>query len=93
MVDTAYEELYTFLRPGVKENECVGLVNKTLYDLGSEHVEGVNAISVNDARRTHTSSATTHSTGDPRSSTSFTLQRLSHCYYRPSRGERLGGST
>jgi len=29
----------------VKENECVGLVNKTLYDLGSEHVEGVNAIS------------------------------------------------
>ncbi len=45
MVDTAYEELYTFLRPGVKENECVGLVNKVLYDLGSEHVEGVNAIS------------------------------------------------
>ena len=45
MVDAAYEELYTFLRPGVKENECVGLVNKTLYDLGSEHVEGVNAIS------------------------------------------------
>ena len=45
MVDTAYEELYWFLRPGVNENECVGLVNKTLYDLGSEHVEGVNAIS------------------------------------------------
>src|ERR1039457_1961954 len=45
MVDTAYEELYSFLRPGVRENECVGLVNKTLYDLGSEHVEGVNAIS------------------------------------------------
>ena len=45
MVDAAYEELYSFLRPGVKENECVGLVNKTLYDLGSEHVEGVNAIS------------------------------------------------
>src|SRR5450631_3309867 len=45
MVDAAYEELYSFLRPGVRENECVGLVNKTLYDLGSEHVEGVNAIS------------------------------------------------
>jgi len=45
MVDAAYEELYDFLRPGVKENECVALVNKTLYDLGSEHVEGVNAIS------------------------------------------------
>jgi Xaa-Pro aminopeptidase len=45
MVDAAYEDLYAFLRPGVRENECVGLVNKTLYDLGSEHVEGVNAIS------------------------------------------------
>jgi Xaa-Pro aminopeptidase len=45
MVDTAYEGLYDFLRPGVRENECVGLVNKILYDLGSEHVEGVNAIS------------------------------------------------
>ena len=45
MVDAAYEELYEFLRPGVRENECVGLVAKVLYDLGSEYVEGVNAIS------------------------------------------------
>jgi Xaa-Pro aminopeptidase len=45
MVDAAYEDLYEFLRPGVRENECVGLVAKKLYDLGSEHVEGVNAIS------------------------------------------------
>lgn len=45
MVDTAYDQLYEFLRPGVKENEAVGLVNKILYDAGSEHVEGVNAIS------------------------------------------------
>jgi Xaa-Pro aminopeptidase len=45
MVDSAYEELYRALRPGVRENECVGLVNRVLYDLGSEHVEGVNAIS------------------------------------------------
>jgi Xaa-Pro aminopeptidase len=45
MVDAAYDELYAFLRPGVKENECVGLVAKSLYDMGSEHVEGVNAIS------------------------------------------------
>jgi Xaa-Pro aminopeptidase len=45
MVDAAYENLYEFLRPGVKENEAVGLVAKTLYDLGSEFVEGVNAIS------------------------------------------------
>ena len=45
MVDAAYDELYEFLRPGVRENECVGLVSKILYDLGSEYVEGVNAIS------------------------------------------------
>jgi Xaa-Pro aminopeptidase len=45
MVDAAYEELYREMRPGMRENECVGLVSKVLYDLGSEHVEGVNAIS------------------------------------------------
>ena len=45
MVDAAYERLYEFLAPGVRENECVGLVAKVLYDLGSEFVEGVNAIS------------------------------------------------
>src|ERR671936_220210 len=50
MVDAAYEELYKVMGPGMKENECVGLVAKTLYDLGSEHVEGVNAIS---GERTH----------------------------------------
>lgn len=45
MVDAAYDELYGFLRPGVRENETVGLVSKKLFDLGSEQVEGVNAIS------------------------------------------------
>ena len=45
MVDAAYEDLYEFLKPGVRENEAVGLVAKKLYDLGSEYVEGVNAIS------------------------------------------------
>src|SRR5213592_4278579 len=45
MVDAAYEELYRAMKPGMRENECVGLVNKVLYDMGSEHVEGVNAIS------------------------------------------------
>src|SRR5262245_5591886 len=32
MVDAAYDGLYEFLRPGVRENECVGLVSKILYD-------------------------------------------------------------
>ena len=45
MVDAAYQGLYEFLRPGVRENECVGVVSKVLYELGSEYVEGVNAIS------------------------------------------------
>lgn len=45
MVDAAYEALYEAMRPGMRENEAVALVNKILYDLGSEHVEGVNAIS------------------------------------------------
>jgi Xaa-Pro aminopeptidase len=43
--DVAYEELYKFLRPGIKENETVGIVSKVLYDGGSEWVEGINAIS------------------------------------------------
>jgi Xaa-Pro aminopeptidase len=45
MVDAAYDELYRALRPGFKESQCVALVNKVLLELGSEHVEGVNAIS------------------------------------------------
>jgi Xaa-Pro aminopeptidase len=45
MVDAAYDELYRALRPGIRESDCVALVSKLLYELGSEHVEGVNAIS------------------------------------------------
>jgi Xaa-Pro aminopeptidase len=45
MVDGAYDELFRTMRPGMRENECVALVNRVLYEMGSEHVEGVNAIS------------------------------------------------
>jgi Xaa-Pro aminopeptidase len=45
MVDAAYEELYRAMRPGFRENDCVALVNRVLYEMGSEFVEGVNAIS------------------------------------------------
>jgi Xaa-Pro aminopeptidase len=45
MVDAAYDELYRAMRPGLRENEAVGLVSKKLYDMGSEYVEAVNAIS------------------------------------------------
>jgi Xaa-Pro aminopeptidase len=45
MVDAAYDELYRAMKPGMRENEAVGLASKVLYDLGSEYVEAVNAIS------------------------------------------------
>jgi len=45
MVDAAYDELYRAMKPGMRENEAVGLVSKVLYDMGSEYVEAVNAIS------------------------------------------------
>src|SRR5439155_7643069 len=44
MVDAAYDELYRALRPGIRENQLVGIAAKALYDLGSEDVEAVNAI-------------------------------------------------
>ena len=45
LVDAAYERLFREMRPGIRENECVAIVNRVLYEMGSEHVEGVNAIS------------------------------------------------
>jgi Xaa-Pro aminopeptidase len=45
LVDGAYDELYRFLRPGVRENDCVALVNHYLYENGSDEVEAVNSIS------------------------------------------------
>jgi Xaa-Pro dipeptidase len=45
IVDGCYDELYRFLRAGVRENDCVALVNHYLYEHGSEEVEAVNSIS------------------------------------------------
>ena len=45
MVDGVYQDVYEALKPGVRENEIVALVNKRLYEMGSDDVEGVNAIS------------------------------------------------
>jgi len=45
LVDGAYDELYRYLRAGVRENDCVALVNNYLYRHGSEEVEAVNSIS------------------------------------------------
>jgi Xaa-Pro dipeptidase len=45
IVDAVYEEIYRMLRPGVKESEIVAAAMRLLFELGSEHVEAINAIS------------------------------------------------
>ena len=45
LVDAAYEEIYRMLRPGVYEHEIVGRVHQLLFEMGSEFVEAVNAVS------------------------------------------------
>jgi Xaa-Pro dipeptidase len=45
IVDAVYDEIYRTLRPGITENQVVAQAMKTLFDLGSEHVEAINAIS------------------------------------------------
>jgi Xaa-Pro dipeptidase len=45
IVDAAYEEIYRMLRPGVRESEIVAAAMKVLFELGSELVEAINAIS------------------------------------------------
>jgi Xaa-Pro dipeptidase len=45
MVDAAYHLIWEDLKPGVRENDIVARVNKLLYELGSDDVEAINAIS------------------------------------------------
>jgi len=45
IVDATYEVIYRMLRPGVKENDVVAAAMQVLFELGSEHVEAINAIS------------------------------------------------
>jgi Xaa-Pro aminopeptidase len=45
MVDGVYQEVTDALKPGVRENEIVALANKRLYEMGSDDVESVNAVS------------------------------------------------
>ena len=45
IVDGCYQTIAEHLKPGIRENEIVGLANKRLYDLGSDDVEAINAIS------------------------------------------------
>jgi Xaa-Pro dipeptidase len=45
MVDGAYQLIDEKLKPGVRENDIVGMVNEFLYRHGSDDVEAINAIS------------------------------------------------
>jgi Xaa-Pro aminopeptidase len=45
IVDAVYEEIYRTLRPGVREHEVVANAMRLLFELGSEQVEAINAVS------------------------------------------------
>jgi Xaa-Pro dipeptidase len=45
MVDGAYQLIAERLKPGIKESQLVAEVTKFLFDLGSEHVDNINAVS------------------------------------------------
>src|SRR6478736_396906 len=45
MVDAVYEEIYRMLRPGVHEHKIVARAQEILFELGSEQVEAINAVS------------------------------------------------
>jgi Xaa-Pro aminopeptidase len=45
MVDGVYQDVAEALKPGVRENEIVALVSQRLYEMGSDDVESVNAVS------------------------------------------------
>ena len=45
MVDGVYQDIADALKPGIRENEIVALANKRLYEMGSDDVESINAVS------------------------------------------------
>ncbi len=45
MVDGTYHMLFEEMKPGVRESDLVAKANKMLYELGSDDVEAINAVS------------------------------------------------
>jgi Xaa-Pro aminopeptidase len=45
MVDGVYQDIADALKPGIRENQIVALANKRLYEMGSDQVEAINAVS------------------------------------------------
>jgi Xaa-Pro aminopeptidase len=45
MVDGVYQGIVARLKPGIRENDIVAYANQRLYEMGSDQVEAINAIS------------------------------------------------
>ncbi|HEX3291005.1 MAG TPA: Xaa-Pro peptidase family protein [Gaiella sp.] len=45
IVDGVYEEIYRMLRPGSYEHKIVARAQELLFEMGSDHVEAINAVS------------------------------------------------
>jgi len=45
MVDGTYHMMFEMMKPGVRESDLVASANKMLYELGSDDVEAINAVS------------------------------------------------
>jgi Xaa-Pro dipeptidase len=45
MVDGVYQDIFEAVKPGIRENDIVALANKRLYEMGSDQVEAINAVS------------------------------------------------
>lgn len=44
MVDGVYQDIFEFLKPGIRESDVVGLAHARLFEMGSEFVEAINSI-------------------------------------------------
>jgi Xaa-Pro dipeptidase len=44
MVDGVYQDIFEFLKPGVRESDVVALAHARLFEMGSEFVEAINSI-------------------------------------------------
>ena len=44
MVDGVYQDIFEYLKPGVRESDVVGLAHSRLFQMGSEFVEAINSI-------------------------------------------------
>jgi Xaa-Pro dipeptidase len=45
MVDGVYQDIVDVLKPGIRENQIVALASQRLYEMGSDQVEAINAVS------------------------------------------------